>query len=160
MSLIGIGNIKKATKKILNSQRISRPDIKSIHQDEETKTAALINETFQEQQDEGQLSVDVYQTENNIVVIAPVGGIKLEDLHVSVTDDVVCIKGKRNKITNVPDEKYLTQECFWGEFSRSIILPPSTDKTKIKASFKDGVLKIEIPKTDDLRTKVVKISEK
>lgn len=157
MSLIGIGDIKKATKKILNSQRISRPDIKSTEQDEETETAALISETFQDQEDEGQLSVDVYQTENSIVVIAPVAGVKLEDLHVSVTDDVVCIQGKRNKVTTISDEKYLTQECFWGEFSRSIVLPQTTDKAKIKASFKDGVLKVIVPKTEDLRTKVVRI---
>lgn len=58
---------------------------------------------------------------------------------------------------NIPDEDYLTQECFWGDFSRSIVLPVSVDTTKINASFKDGVLMIRIPRTEPTKTKVIRI---
>ena len=58
---------------------------------------------------------------------------------------------------DIPEEDYFTQECFWGDFSRSIVLPAAVDTTKISASFKDAVLKITIPRTERSKTKVVRI---
>ncbi len=106
---------------------------------------------------EGQLALDVYQTDKNIVILAPVAGVKLEDMNVEVTDDVLTIKGHRQYEHTVKEENYFTQECFWGDFSRSIVLPASVDSNKISASFNDGVLKIEIPKIEKARSKVIKI---
>lgn len=94
---------------------------------------------------EGQLAVDVFKEGNSIVVLAPIAGVKIADIHVSVTDNVLKIQGSR--MTHEPDLKdYLIQECFWGAFSREIILPGDVDGKKVKAQFKDGVLKISIPK--------------
>jgi HSP20 family protein len=106
---------------------------------------------------EGQLALDVFQTKKNIVILAPVAGVKLEDMTVEVNDDVLTIKGHRQFEETVEEENYFTQECFWGDFSRSIVLPASVDSNKISASFKDGVLKIEIPKIEKERSKVIKI---
>jgi len=106
---------------------------------------------------EGQLALDVYQTEKHIVILAPVAGVKLEDMTVEITDDVLTIKGHRKYEKTVEEENYFTQECFWGDFSRSIVLPASVDSNKINASFNDGVLKIEIPKIEKVRSKVIKI---
>lgn len=106
---------------------------------------------------EGQLALDVYQTDKHIVILAPVAGVKLEDMTVEVTDDVLTIKGHRKYEKTVEEENYFTQECFWGDFSRSIVLPASVDSNKINASFNDGVLKIEIPKIEKVRSKVIKI---
>lgn len=106
---------------------------------------------------EGKLALDVYQTATHIHIIAPIAGVKLQDINVSVTEDVLNIKGKRALNLEIPDEDYFTKECFWGNFSRSIILPSAVDSTKIVASFKDGVLKVSVPKTQRTTTKVVRI---
>ncbi len=108
---------------------------------------------------EGQLALDVYQTPNEIIVLAPIAGVKLEDINVSMTEDVLTIKGRRYLEFDIPDQDYLTQECFWGDFSRSIVLPASVDSTKINATFKDAILKITIPRTEPTKTKIIRIKE-
>jgi HSP20 family protein len=111
----------------------------------------------QEENIEGQLALDVYQTPTEIVITAPIAGVKMADINVTVTEDVLTIKGKRCLEFNIPDEDYLTQECFWGDFSRSIVLPSSADTTKINASMKDAVLKITIPRTERTKTRLIRI---
>jgi HSP20 family protein len=108
---------------------------------------------------QGQLALDVYQTPTHIVIVAPVAGVKLDDINVSITEDILTIKGKRNQAIKIPEENYFTQECFWGDFSRAIVLPAAIDSTKISASFKDAVLRISIPKTQQSKTKIVRIKE-
>lgn len=127
---------------------------------EEQKRAQLIQEKIRnekEERTEGQLALDIYQTPSHIVIVAPIAGVKMADVNVSVTEDVLTIKGKRYLEFDIPDEDYFTQECFWGDFSRSIVLPAAVDTTKILASFKDGVLKITIPRTERNKTKIVRI---
>jgi len=127
---------------------------------EEQKRARQIQEKIVNDRDEhteGQLALDIYQTPTHIVVVAPIAGVKMDDIDVSVTEDVLTIKGKRYLEFDIPDEDYFTQECFWGDFSRSIVLPTSVDATKIAASFKDAVLKITIPKAERIKTKIVRI---
>lgn len=119
-----------------------------------------INEKIQKDKDEhtvGQLALDIYQTPTTIVIVAPIAGVKMSDINVAVTEDVLTISGKRDLEFDIPDEDYFTQECFWGDFSRSIVLPAAVDTTKINASFKDAVLKISIPKTEQNKTKIVRI---
>ena len=106
---------------------------------------------------EGQLALDVYQTPTEIVILAPIAGVKMSDISVTVTEDVLTIKGKRYLEFNIPEEDYLTQECFWGDFSRSIVLPASADTTKINAGMKDAVLKITIPRTERTKTRLIRI---
>ena len=113
--------------------------------------------TLQPEDTEGQLALDIYQTPRHIVIVAPIAGVKLDDINVSVTEDVLTIKGKRHLEFDIPEEDYFTQECFWGDFSRTIVLPTAVDSTKINAAFKDAVLKITIPKTAQTKTKVVRI---
>jgi HSP20 family protein len=94
---------------------------------------------------EGQLAVDVFQDAESVVILAPIAGVKIQDIHVSVTDNVLKIKGQR--MVHDPKEKtdYIIQECFWGPFSREIILPGDVDSTKVSAQYKDGILRISIP---------------
>lgn len=108
---------------------------------------------------EGQLSVDVFQTASEIVIVAPVAGVKLDDLSINITDEVLTIKGQRNFQFNVSMSDYFTQECFWGNFSRSVILPESVDVSKVTSSFKNGILTVRIPKVERIRTRMVKIKE-
>lgn len=97
--------------------------------------------------EEGQLAVDVYETNSAIVVKSIIGGIKSADIDISISNDVLTVKGVRKK-QEVSGEtaNYFVAECFWGPFSRSIVLPVSVDAESIRASLKDGVLKIELPK--------------
>lgn len=116
-----------------------------------------INNRDDYDEQEGQLALDIYQTDNEIVILSAIAGVAEDDLNISVTKEVLTIKGKRHLETHVDEEDYLTKECFWGDFSRSIVLPESADSSKIAASFKNGILKITIPRREKLQTKVVRI---
>mgnify|MGYP001616859565 CR=1 FL=1 len=96
---------------------------------------------------EGQLTVDVYETDKNIVIRSAVAGVKPDDLDISVENDMLIIKGKREKIEEETARNYFYQECYWGKFSREIVLPEEVDFSKIEAVMKEGVLIIKIPKT-------------
>ena len=106
---------------------------------------------------EGQLALDIYQTDDEIVILSAVAGVDEKDINISVTDEVLTIKGKRHLDIQIPEEDYLTKECFWGDFSRSIVLPASADSGRIAATFKNSILKIMIPKVEKLQTKVIRI---
>jgi HSP20 family molecular chaperone IbpA len=95
--------------------------------------------------EEGQLTVDVYKTENFIVIKSIIGGVRPEDLDVSITSDMVTVKGKRNNPDDVAPDDYYYQECFWGPFSRSIILPCDIKTEGVEASIKNGILTVKLP---------------
>lgn len=106
---------------------------------------------------EGQLAVDIYHNDDEIVVIAPMAGVDIDDVSITVDDDVLTIKGTRETPPSDPDAEFYVQECFWGSFSRSIILPVAADADKIAATFDDSVLVIRIPKERNAKRRVVKI---
>jgi len=94
---------------------------------------------------EGQLAIDVYQTETELIIQSAIAGVKPEDLDISMERDILTIKGNRQK----PFEEngdYFTQECYWGPFSREVILPVEIDPDRAEAAMKDGILTIRIPK--------------
>lgn len=106
----------------------------------------------------GQLSVDVYESKDQLLIVAPVAGVKLSDVNLSITDDVLTISGERKLDLQIPAEEFLIQECFWGAFSRSIVLPDNVDTSRISAGFKDGILKISLPKIPGPnQTRLIKI---
>ena len=106
---------------------------------------------------EGQLTVDVFQTSSDIIIQAPIAGVKPEDVDISITDDVITIKGERKEENSIDKENYYVQECYWGAFSRSIILPVPVLMEKAKATFKNGVLTISLPKAERAKTKSIKV---
>lgn len=108
---------------------------------------------------DGQLTVDVFQTEDDIVIQSTIAGVNQEDIDISVTNDMVTIKGRRTPPDKVRANDYYYQELFWGPFSRSVILPEDVDSDKAKASMKNGLLTIRLPKLSKLRTKKIRISE-
>ena len=111
------------------------------------------------QEDEGQLTIDVYQTPSEIVIKSVVAGVDPKDLDISITNDMVTVRGKRERDEEVKDDNYFYRECFWGYFSRSVILPTEVDTSEAKASFKNGVLTIRLPKVEKLRTKRLSVDE-
>lgn len=108
-------------------------------------------------EDEGQLTIDLYQTPDEIVLESPIAGVKPEDLDIAITSESVTVKGKREKEKRVKEEDYFYQECYWGRFTRSIILPQEVDAEKSEASIKNGVLIIKLPKLNRQRSKKIKV---
>ncbi len=107
--------------------------------------------------EEGELAVDVYQTPSSIVIVSVIAGVKPEEVSVEIQNDIVTIRGVRQKEEQVPDEHYLYQECYWGSFSRSIVLPVEVHTEGAKATFRNGILKLEIPKNLKSRSTVVEV---
>ena len=95
---------------------------------------------------EGRLTIDVYETDKEIVIKSTVAGVDPSELDINITPDSISIRGERTQEENVSSDSYFYQECFWGSFSRSIILPTEIDPDKAKASLKKGVLTIRLPK--------------
>ncbi|HEB46809.1 MAG TPA: Hsp20/alpha crystallin family protein, partial [Candidatus Nealsonbacteria bacterium] len=108
---------------------------------------------------EGQLAIDVYQTDSYIVIQAPIAGIRKEDLDISIENDVVIIRGDRKKPSEAEEKKYFYQECYWGPFSREIILPDEGDPSRAEASMKEGILTLKIPRIQREKTRKIKIKE-
>lgn len=106
---------------------------------------------------EGQLTIDVYQTESDVVIKSTIAGVKPEDLDVSINNDMVTIKGERKNEEKVSNENYYYQECYWGSFSRSVVLPIEVIADKIEASLKNGILTIRLPKADTTKTKKIQV---
>ena len=106
---------------------------------------------------EGSLTVDVYKTENEIVVQSTVAGVGPDDLEVNITNESVTIHGKREKMEKIEDKDYFYQECFWGKFSRSIILPEEVDTEKSTAVLKNGILIIRMPKLNRQKAKKINV---
>ena len=106
---------------------------------------------------EGQLTVDVYQTDNDIVVQSTVAGVKPEELEVNITNESVTVKGTRRLEEKVKEKDYFYQECFWGKFSRSIILPQEIDPDRSTAELKNGILTIRMPKMHRKMAKKLKV---
>lgn len=112
---------------------------------------------MEEEIEEGQLTVDVYQTPTDIVVQAIAAGVKPDDLDVSITQDMITIKGKREDSRRIEKENFFFEELYWGSFSRSIVLPQEIDPDKAEAVMKNGVLTIKLPKIDKGRVQKVKV---
>src|SRR6056297_2201335 len=102
------------------------------------------NEVFE---GEGQLTVDVYQDGDEIFIESTVAGVDPSELDINITSDSVTIRGERGRNREIDDKDYFYQECFWGTFSRSIILPEEVDPENSEAKISDnGVLSIRLPK--------------
>jgi len=123
---------------------------------EEKKTGQEDEAWFEEY--EGQLAVDAYQTNDSVVVKAPIAGVKPSDIDISITDEVLTVRGQRKQEMTVEQAEYFCQECYWGSFSRSYVLPVPVDGDKAQAALKDGILTITIPKQEKSKTKVIQVS--
>jgi len=108
---------------------------------------------------EGELAVDVYQTDGEIVIQSTIAGVKPENLDISIEDDQVLIKGNREKPAEEDEINYFYQECYWGLFSRQIILPEETDPSRAEAAMKEGVLTIRIPKIERKKKRKIVVKE-
>ena len=98
------------------------------------------------EEEEGELTVDVYQTTNDIYVETMTAGVRPEDLHITITRDMITIRGKREQSKSINDEDFFTRELYWGAFSRTISLPAEVEPEEAEAIEKHGLLVIKLPK--------------
>ncbi len=108
---------------------------------------------------EGQLLVDVYQNPKEIIVKSTMAGVKPENLSISLNRDILTIKGKREYDKSIKDNDYFLRECYFGSFSRTIILPEEVNEEKMEAILENGVLTIILKKTHKEKSVKVKIKE-
>jgi HSP20 family protein len=105
-------------------------------------------------------AIDIAENNGNIEVRAEIPGVNKEDLKVTVDGDVLSISGERKKETETKDKKFHRIERFYGKFCRTINLPYTVEADKVKASYKDGVLNITLPKPESAKTKEIEVEVK
>lgn len=132
---------------------------KKKHQEKEVEFLATEHEevAFDE---EGQLSVDVYQDNNSIIIKSTIAGVEPDDIDISFHNDMLTIRGERKHEKSIDEDDYFYKECYWGSFSRSIILPLEVQTDKIKATIKNGILTIVLPKTHHTDGKKISVEDK
>lgn len=106
---------------------------------------------------EGALNIDMYQTKDNVIIKSTIAGVRPDDIDITVANDMVTIQGTRSREEKITDDNYFYQECYWGGFSRSVIVPVDIDSEHIEADLKDGILTVVIPKAAKAKTKKVKV---
>jgi HSP20 family protein len=106
---------------------------------------------------EGQLAIDLYQTEDAVVIQAPIAGVTEADLDISITEDEVTIAGERNQKIQEHGAGYVLQECYWGSFSRSIPLPVEVESEQAVAKLQQGILTITIPTLTKKKAKKISV---
>lgn len=115
------------------------------------------NGWIEEDNEEGQLTVDVHQTGDDIIIQTMVAGVRPENMEVTITRDMVTIKGTRQKESNISEENYFYKELYWGSFSRTILLPQEVDPEETEATEKNGLLTLRLPKIDKEKKRNIKV---
>ena len=128
-----------------------------VMQDDDTMAAPAADEWDEEDAVPGQLAVDVYETKEKLVVKARTAGVNKPDLDVSISDNTLSIRGTLSAGNEEDVENYFVQECYWGEFSRSIALPVPVKEDEIEAVLKDGVLTISFTKVKQDTVKKIQV---
>ena len=127
---------------------------------EEAQEIAVENQTgtwLEEEEKDGELTVDVHQTSDKIIVKTMVAGVRPEDLDISITRDMVTIRGKREEERSVKDEDFFYRELYWGSFSRTISLPQEVEIDTAEAVEKHGLLILKLTKVDKGRQTKVRV---
>jgi len=112
---------------------------------------------IEEENDEAELSVDVYQTPTDIIIQTMVAGVKPEDLELSIARDIITIKGQREESRTIDEDNYFARELYWGRFSRTISLPAEVEPEEVEATEKHGLITIKIKKVDKEKKNTVKV---
>ncbi len=144
---------KSFFERITGTVRMSNEDTE-LKDDDDSKGLVAWEE---EEEKEGELTVDVYQTSDMIVIKAMIAGVRPEDLDISITRDMVTVKGKREEEKTAKDDDYFLRELYWGSFTRTITLPEEIDVDEAEAIEKHGLLILKLPKLDKKRQSKLKV---
>lgn len=126
-----------------------------VKEDESPSAPAAKEDEWSEA--DGELAVDVYQTDDDIVIQSAIAGVKPEDLDITVERDTVTIRGERSNEITEKAKNYFHQECYWGAFSRQVILPEEINPAGAEASMKNNILTLRLPKTERQKVKKVQV---
>ncbi len=154
---------KNLINKLMGTQAINEDDEEMVNASDEEETET--NQPAQQQEDwlseyEGQLTIDMYQTKDNVVIKSTIAGVKPEDIDVTIANDMVTIRGERTRDFDASSEDYFYQECYWGSFSRSVVLPVDVDIENVSADLKDGILTVILPKAAKAKAKKIRVGNK
>lgn len=116
-----------------------------------------VGQWMEEEAAEGQLTVDVYQTPDEIVIRSIVAGVRPDDLDISISRDMVTIRGSREEHKEVTEDNYFHKELYWGSFSRTVLLPAEVEVEDASAQEKHGLLTIRLPKIDKEKQTKLKV---
>ncbi|OHB24367.1 MAG: hypothetical protein A3J67_05400 [Parcubacteria group bacterium RIFCSPHIGHO2_02_FULL_48_10b] len=143
---VAVPERKSDAKRVVRRSVPKREELKSMHLRVETEEqpAVRVEQTLPEE--EGELTIDIYDKGDDIMIQSTVAGVKPEDLDVAITNDTVTIRGKRDRQEEIAEDNYYYKELFWGSFSRSVILPEEIDEDAAEASLKHGLLTVRLPK--------------
>lgn len=130
---------EKKRKKVKKTKKIEAEEQKEKPKEPKEESVDLFDGP------EGELTVDVYQKGKELIIQSAIAGIDPEDLDIAIEDDLLIIKGKREKMFAEENEDYFFQECYWGRFKREILLPVDVDSSKISAKLEKGILTIKVP---------------
>jgi HSP20 family protein len=124
-----------------------------------TTVAVATDDGWDENEEEfpGQLAVDVYETDERLVVKARTAGVNKEELDVSISDGILTISGTLSSGDETDATNWHIQECYWGEFSRTLALPVSVKEDEVEAILKDGVLSISFSKIKQEQAKKIQV---
>jgi len=152
-----IRNPKEKTSSDQEEMKINAPDHNDYFQSMTEEHPLEEKEWLTEAANDGQLTLDVYQTDKHIIIKSTIAGVEPEDLDISFNNGMITIKGERKEEEKVSKEDYFYQELYWGTFSRSVILPTEVDTENIDAELKNGILVISLPKKESANQKKIKV---
>jgi HSP20 family protein len=152
---------KNLINKLMGTQTVEE-DTDSEDQDDEvmeTETEAQGSQPQEEWMNdfEGQLTIDMYQTKDNVIIKSTIAGVKPDDIDITIANDMVTIRGERSRDFDASAEDYFYQECYWGSFSRSVVLPVDVDIENVAADLKDGILTVVLPKAAKAKAKKIRV---
>jgi HSP20 family protein len=125
--------------------------------DKKGKNNANANNWMEEENEEAELALDLYQTPTHIIIETMVAGVKPDDLDLTIGRDIITIRGKREESKTIDEDNYFCKELYWGKFSRTISLPSEVEPEEVDATERHGLLTIKLQKVDKNKTNNVKI---
>ncbi len=149
-------NKKGFFEKIKGLLNIGNKDITDVELDDDNETEIEV-ESILDDEEEGQLAVDMCQTPTEIIIKTMVAGVKPEDLEINITRDMVTIRGKRLESYEAKENDFFHKELYWGSFSRTIVLPAEVEIEEAEAAEKHGLLTLILPKIDKNRQSKLKV---
>ncbi len=141
----------------LPTPQTSKPEAQPIQVQQQQPAEPQTQNNQESENYEGQLAIDVFQTPQEIVIKSTIAGVNPENIDINIDNDMVTIKGERKNINEAKENDYYYQECYWGAFARSIILPEEVDADSSTAELKNGILTIRLPKLSAIKTKKIEV---
>lgn len=141
----------------MEEEEYEEPKKKSVSANHGDKKGVKNSSWIEEENEEAELAVDVYQTPTDIIVQTMVAGVRPEDLELSIARDMITIVGKREESRTIDEENYFSKELYWGKFSRTISLPQEVEPEEVEATEKHGLLTIKLKKVDKDKKNSVKV---